>query len=112
MQFVQLKRRDFLTLLGSGAIASLLNGWPALGQTAVRPHVGYLTPVPLPFDDEFRRGLRDLGYVDGKNVSVVAPFADGKDENLSRLAKELANIPVDVIVATNSTATGDATTRR
>src|SRR5215510_5568478 len=100
-----MRRREFITLLGGTAVA-----WPlaAHGQQAVMPVVGYLTPVPLPFDDEFRRGLRELGYVEGKNISIVAPFGGGKDENLPGLAKQLAAIPVDLIVATNSTATAAA----
>jgi len=99
------RRREFITLLGGTAVA-----WPlaAHGQQAVMPVVGYLTPVPLPFDDEFRRGLRELGYVEGKNISIVAPFGGGKDENLPGLAKQLAAIPVDLVVATNSTATAAA----
>lgn len=74
----------------------------------VQKRIGYLTPIPLPFDDDFRRGLRDLGYVEGTNVSILAPFGAGKDENLPASAKELADAPVDVIVATNSAATAAA----
>jgi putative ABC transport system substrate-binding protein len=100
-----MKRREFITLLGGAAAA-----WPLTGraQQPAMPVVGYLTPVPLPFDDEFRRGLRELGYIEGKNVSIVAPFGGGRDENLPGLAKQLAAVPVDVIVATNSTATAAA----
>src|SRR5262245_5244334 len=99
-----MKRREFITLLGGAA------AWPimARAQQPAMPVVGYLTPVPLPFDDEFRRGLHELGYVEGKNISIVAPFGGGKDENLPGLAKQLAAIPVDLIVATNSTATAAA----
>jgi putative ABC transport system substrate-binding protein len=97
-------RREFIVTLGGAAL------WPlaARAQQQAMPVVGYLTPVPLPFDDEFHRGLRELGYVEGKNVSIVAPFGGGKDENLPGLAKQLAATPVDVIVATNSTATAAA----
>jgi putative tryptophan/tyrosine transport system substrate-binding protein len=72
-----MRRRDFIGLLGGAAAA-----WPvtARAQQPVMPVVGYLTPVSLPFDDEFRRGLRELGYIEGKNVSIIAPFSDGKDE--------------------------------
>src|SRR5262245_41822229 len=99
-------RRDFIKVVAGSAAT-----WPlaARAQQNIRhPQVGYLTPVPLPFDDEFRRGLHDLGYVEGSNVSIVARFGGGKDENLPGLATELAGIPVDVIVATNSTATAAA----
>jgi len=102
-----MKRREFITLLG-GAAGVLLKQSAVFAQTTILRRVGYLTPVPLPFDDEFRRGLRHLGYVVEENVSIVAPFGGGKDENLPSMAKELADIPVDVIVATNSTATAAA----
>jgi putative ABC transport system substrate-binding protein len=102
-----MKRRAFITLL-AGAAGVLLKQAAVFAQTTIPRRVGYLTPVPLPFDDEFRRGLRHLGYVVGENVSIVAPFGGGKDENLPSMAKELADIPVDVIVATNSTATAAA----
>ena len=107
MQFDQLKRREFMALV-SGAAGALLKQPAVFGQTKTPRRVGYLTPVPLPFDNDFRRGLRHLGYVVGENVSIVAPFGDGKDENLPLMAKELVDIPVDVIVATNSAATAAA----
>jgi hypothetical protein len=56
-------RREFITLFGIVAVPLLTRA--LFAQTTVRlPRIGYLTPVALPFDDEFRRGLRDLGYVD------------------------------------------------
>lgn len=104
-----MKRRELVSLL------TMLTGVPVIRpmlaraqNVARRPRVGYLTPVPLPFDNEFRRGLRELGYVDGENVVIDAPFGGGKDENLPGLAAELASRPVDVIVATNSAATAAA----
>jgi len=100
-------RREFITLLG-GAAMPIFWTRSLHSQSARLPRVGYLTPVPLPFDDEFRRGLQDLGYVHGRNISIEAPFADGKDENLPQLAKQLAELPVDVMVVTNSTATAAA----
>jgi putative tryptophan/tyrosine transport system substrate-binding protein len=102
-----MKRRDFITVLG-GAAMPIFWARSLHSQSARLPRVGYLTPVPLPFDDEFRRGLQDLGYVHGRNISIEAPFADGKDENLPQLAKQLAELPVDVMVVTNSTATAAA----
>jgi len=104
MQFDQLKRREFMALVG-GAAGALLKQPAVFGQIKTPRRVGYLTPVPLPFDNDFRRGLRHLGYVVGENVSIVAPFGDGKDENLPSMGKELVDIPVDVIVATNSAVT-------
>src|SRR6185295_18050535 len=45
-----------------------------------------------------RQGLRDLGYVEGKNVALESRFADGKYERLKELASELVRLKVDVIV--------------
>jgi putative tryptophan/tyrosine transport system substrate-binding protein len=104
-----LRRREFILLARGAAATPLLSVAIAGAQTTVRrPCVGYLTPLPLPFDNDFRRGLGDLGYTEGQNVSIEARYGGGKDENLPRLAKELADIPVDVIVAINSAATAAA----
>jgi putative tryptophan/tyrosine transport system substrate-binding protein len=81
----------------------------AQGQTTTRHfRVGYLSPLPLPFDQDFQRGLHELGCVNGQNISIEARYGDGKDENLPRLARELADIPVDVIIVINSAATAAA----
>ena len=48
--------------------------------------------------DAFRAGLRDLGYVEGKNIVVEYRFAQGQYERLSELAAELVRLKVDVIV--------------
>ncbi|TMA88140.1 MAG: hypothetical protein E6J74_28115 [Deltaproteobacteria bacterium] len=48
--------------------------------------------------DEFRQGLRDLGYWEGKNVVIEYRYAEGKLERLPELAKELVQINVDVIL--------------
>src|SRR5215831_13675050 len=50
----------------------------------------------------FMQGMRELGYVEGTNLVVVARFADGKPENLPALAAELVRLKVDVIVATST----------
>jgi putative ABC transport system substrate-binding protein len=54
--------------------------------------------------DAFLRGMRELGYVEGKNLIVEKRFADGKAERLQGLAAELVQLKVDVIVAEASPA--------
>jgi putative ABC transport system substrate-binding protein len=49
--------------------------------------------------EEFRRGLGDLGYVEGQNIIVEWKFAEGMFERLPHLAAELVLLKVDVIVA-------------
>jgi putative tryptophan/tyrosine transport system substrate-binding protein len=99
-----MRRRTFIAALGGASIF-----WPTLAHAQSRlPRVGYLTPLPLSFDEEFRRGMRELGYVNGKNITLEERFGGGSDDNLPALAKELADIPVDVVVCINSAGTAAA----
>src|SRR5262249_60639606 len=94
-----MKRRDFITLLGGAA------AWPlaARAQQAGMPAIGFLDPrSPEVLSDrlrEFRRGLKETGYVEGENVSIVYRWAENDVERLSALAAELARRPMAVIVA-------------
>ncbi len=54
--------------------------------------------------DAFVKGMRELGYVEGKNVAIESRFADGKIDRAPALAAELVKLKVDVIVATGSVA--------
>jgi putative ABC transport system substrate-binding protein len=64
--------------------------------------VGFLAPVRpdarTQLDQAFAAGLRELGYVDGKNVLIEWRYGDGSPQGLAALAAELARVPVDVIV--------------
>ena len=99
MQFGQLERREFITLLG----ASL--AWPlaARAQQAL-PVVGFLHPAsPESFGgahiNGFRRGLNDTGFVEGQNVAIEYRWARGAYEQLPALAAGLVQLRVRVIVA-------------
>ena len=54
----------------------------------------------------FRQGLRDLGYVEGKNILIEYRFADGKVDRLHSLAAELVDLKVNVIVTAGPSVTG------
>jgi putative ABC transport system substrate-binding protein len=56
-------------------------------------------PEPNPWLEAFRQGLRDLGYVEGQNITIEERYAAGKPERLPALAAELVQRPVDVLVA-------------
>jgi putative ABC transport system substrate-binding protein len=53
----------------------------------------------LAYHDEFQRGLRELGYIEGQNIFINYRFAEGKFEKLAELATELVKLNVDVIVS-------------
>jgi putative tryptophan/tyrosine transport system substrate-binding protein len=95
-----MRRRELIALLGGAAIA-----WPLpLGaqQAARRPRLGvllYSTPEGDPNTESFRRGMRDLGYVDGQNIAIEYRYAEGKPERLPGLAAELVGLKPDVLFA-------------
>jgi putative ABC transport system substrate-binding protein len=63
--------------------------------------IGYvsLRSGPEPHDEAFRQGLRELGYVEGQNISVEYRWADWKPDRIPALAEELVRLKVDVIVS-------------
>jgi putative tryptophan/tyrosine transport system substrate-binding protein len=68
------------------------------------PRVGILTAAEsdrTPIFDAFRAGLRDLGYVEGRNIILEFRLAHGDFTLLPKLAAELVNLPADIIVADN-----------
>lgn len=71
-------------------------------QPAKIPRIGWLSGAPLSTIttrmDAFRRGLRELGYVEGKNIIVEWRAADGKVERLATIAAELVRLKVDALV--------------
>ena len=104
-------RRKLLLALGASALASPLTPH-AQPQTKVW-RVGFLAvrrPVSLDSDvfGALPQGMRELGYVEGKNLVIEWRFADGKIERLPGLATELVQLNVDVIVTAGTPATSAA----
>jgi putative ABC transport system substrate-binding protein len=105
MQFDQLKRREFISLLGGAAVA-----WPltARAQQSAMPVVGVLSAEwPNLFSDRLRAfhdGLRETGYVEGRNLAIEYRWAEGQNDRLPALAAELVRRQVTVIVSTSTPA--------
>ena len=98
-----------VTRLATAAVLLLLAAPLAAGaQPAAKvPRVGYLTgnlATGLHLQEAFRQGLRDLGYIEGRDVVIEYRDAEGKYERLPALAADLVGRKVDVIVVTSTPA--------
>ena len=95
-----MRRRDFVKgVIGSAA-------WPlgARAQQAERMRrIGIIDNAPI--WDNFRQGLRDLGYTEGQNIAIEYRSAEGRPDRLANAAIELARRPVDVIATWGTAAT-------
>ena len=90
-----MKRRDFVAALGGAAVS-----WPLVAFAQQKMHrVGVLFVTGPQAMGPYRQALRDLGYVEGKNIQIEVRSAQGQASRLPELAKELVKSKVDVIVA-------------
>jgi putative ABC transport system substrate-binding protein len=98
-----MRRRTFIASTVSALAAPLAAGAQPAGKV---PRLGLLWPdsLPSPRVDEFRRGLRDLGYSEGKTIVIEYRQAEGRRDRLPELADELVRLKVDVIVALSTLA--------
>src|SRR5262245_28402087 len=96
-----MRRREFITLLGGAAAA-----WP-LGARA--EPAGSIPRIGIIEDgqgwDHFRRGLHDLGYIVDQNIVIEHRLADANVDRLRQAVRELASVPVSIIVTYGSPAT-------
>src|SRR6516165_12803803 len=96
-----MRRRDFITLIGSVPVA-----WPlaARAQQAKVARLGYLDParpmdtIAINLRRQFLLGMRDLGYIEGRHFKMEDRNAEGRMDRLPALASELALLPVDIFV--------------
>src|SRR6516225_10346158 len=100
MQFDQLKRRAFITLLSGAAVA-----WPLAAraqQSARLPTIGFLganTPsAQSQWTAAFERRLRELGWIEGHSVAIEYRWAESRFERSPEIIAEFIRLKVDVIV--------------
>jgi len=71
-------------------------------QTGKVPRIGLLLPysasTAAPWEQAFRRGLRDLGWIEGNNIRIEYRYSEGQESRLPQLAAELVHLKVDIIV--------------
>src|SRR5262249_33894501 len=106
MVLVPMQRRQFIALLGGAALA-----WPltAHAQQAGRlPTIGFLGSATLLVESErvaaFVQRLRQLGWIENRNVAIEYRWAEGRTERFTELAAEFARLKVDLIVASTTPA--------
>src|SRR6516165_4811222 len=106
MHFRHWKRRDFITLLGGAAAA-----WPLAAraqQTGKPPTIALLGSATPLVDSQrvaaFVQRLRELGWIDGRNVAIEYRWGEGRNERFAEIAAEFVRLKVDVIVASTTPA--------
>jgi putative tryptophan/tyrosine transport system substrate-binding protein len=100
-----MNRRELIALLGGAAAALPLAGHAQ--QTARHWRVGWLSTGPGPgiFTQSFLQGMQDLGYVEGRNLTIEYRWAAGSKERMTEFAADLARTGVDLIVTAGTPAT-------
>ena len=98
-----MKRREFITLLGSAAVASPFAGW---AQHAARVwRIGFIThSTNDPAYASLFERLRELGYVEGQNIIVERRYAEGRAERFQEFAAEMVRLEADVVITSTTPA--------
>src|SRR5215468_11649319 len=100
-----MKRRAFITLLGGAA------AWPLAAraqQTAKLPTIGLMVPSTPLIESQrvaaFLQRLRELGWIESRNVTIEYRYAEGRSERFAEFAAEFVRLNVDVIVTSGTPA--------
>ena len=103
-----MKRRAFISLLGGGVVAWARNGFAQ--SPPKRPLIGFLAASSKAagerFYSGFPLGMRELGYLEGRDYGVEGRYADGNESRLPLLAEELVRLKPDVMVTLTGFAPG------
>src|SRR5262249_21163419 len=101
----RMRRREFITLVGSAAAA-----WPlaARAQAGRLPTIGFFGPntalAQTEWTEAFVQRLRELDWIEGRTISIEYRWADGRTERLVEIAAELVRLKVDVVVTQGGAA--------
>src|SRR5262245_58320760 len=94
-----MKKKIFVSLLTASLLSTVYLAYAQ--QPSKVPRIGFLTSAAEdPGTEAFRQGLRELGYVERKNVLIEYRYSEEASQPLSKLAEELVHLDVDVIVTT------------
>jgi putative tryptophan/tyrosine transport system substrate-binding protein len=105
---LDVRRREFITLLGGAAVAWPLAVYAQVVSTVRR--IGFLLPgvarttAGRGLLEAFRQGLKEHGWLEGQNLSVEYRFAEGKEDLLPEIAAELVQLRLEIIVAEGTAA--------
>jgi putative tryptophan/tyrosine transport system substrate-binding protein len=97
-----------ITVLILSALLFALSASAAAQQPGKVPRIAFLlasSPGPDPRVEGFRQGLRELGYVEGKNIAIEWRYAEGKEELVPKLAAELVQLNVEIILTDGTNVT-------
>ena len=100
-----MRRRDFMTLLGGAAAWPLAARGQQLGKVWRIGMLDMIAPTGNSTNLEaFRKGLRELGYVEGQNLAIEYRSADGRSDEFPNLATELVRLKIDLFVTRGTPA--------
>jgi hypothetical protein len=105
-----MKRREFIALLGGGGLLLAAKVRRARGQQPAKlPTIGYLGASTPSFDSHrvgaFVQRLRELGWIEGRTVTIEYRWSEGRTERYPEIAAEFVRLKVDVIVTTGGPGT-------
>jgi putative ABC transport system substrate-binding protein len=99
MHFDQLKRREFITLIGGAAAWPLAAGAQQAGKL---PTIGFLGAASTSYWSRwvsaFVQRLGEFGWIDGRTVAIKYRWAEGRNERMAEIAAEFVGLKVDIIV--------------